>query len=126
MGRRWNYTSEGIIDLVWSRADAVVWLDLSRAEATRRVVSRTFRRLATSEQLWNGNKEGWLNVVDPRPGDHVILWSWTRHTRVRAQYENRFNDRQWSDLELVRLRDATDVEASLADLPPSELVAGSW
>lgn len=113
-----NYTSEGITDVVWPRADTVVWLDLPRAEATRRVVIRTFRRLTRSEQLWNGNKEGWLNAVDPRPEHNVILWSWTRHTRVRDRYNARFKDPQWSDLALVRLTSQSEIDEFLTGVQP--------
>ena len=35
-------------DLIWDRADTVVWLDLPRPVVMRQVVARTLRRMATS------------------------------------------------------------------------------
>lgn len=114
-----NYTGQGITDIVWPLADTVVWLDLPRAQTMRRVVGRTFRRISRGEQLWNENQEGWLNVVDPRPDNNIILWTWTRYSSVRAQYGARFIDPQWSRLTLVRLGTPAEVESFVAALHPS-------
>ncbi len=40
-------------DLVWSRAETVIWLDLSRARVMWQVIRRTLRRAITREELWN-------------------------------------------------------------------------
>ena len=106
-----NYTRHGIGDIVWPRADAIVWLDLPRAETMRRVGARTFRRITRREQLWNGNRERWVNVVDPRPEHNILLWTWTRYGRVKDQYADRFEDPQWSGLERVRLTTPGEVDA---------------
>ena len=50
-----NYSDA--LDLVWSRADTVVWLDLPRRLVMRQVVRRTTRRMVRREELWNGNRE---------------------------------------------------------------------
>ena len=59
-GERWvvdgNYTSHGVTEIVWPRADTIVWLDPPRRVVMRRVVSRTLRRVVTREELWNGNR----------------------------------------------------------------------
>src|SRR5262245_66425581 len=44
-------------DVVWPRADAVVWLDLGRPLVMWRIVGRTLRRVIRGEELWNGNRE---------------------------------------------------------------------
>src|SRR5215471_17193904 len=49
-------------DLVWKRADTVVFLDPSRPKALRRVLIRTVRRCATRQELWNGNRESARNL----------------------------------------------------------------
>ena len=50
-----NYSDA--LDLVWSRADTVVWLDLPRHLVMRQIVRRTTRRVVRREELWNGNRE---------------------------------------------------------------------
>ena len=44
-------------DLVWDRADTVVWLDLPRLVVVRRITTRSIRRVVWREELWNGNRE---------------------------------------------------------------------
>lgn len=105
-----NYTRHGIADIVWPRADTIVWLDLSRSQTMRRIVPRTLRRIARSEELWNGNCERWTKLVDPRPEENVILWAWTRHPTVRREYATRFAAARGSHVTLVRLRTRAEID----------------
>jgi broad-specificity NMP kinase len=41
-------------DIVWSRADTVVWLDYPFRTIIDRLARRTLRRILTHEELWNG------------------------------------------------------------------------
>ena len=106
-----NYTSVGIVDLVWARADTVVWLDVSRSEAMRRVIARTIRRVIPREELRNGNREPWNNFFDPRPEKNIVVWTWTRFPHTREKYEARSSDPQWSHLEFVRLTSSSHADA---------------
>jgi adenylate kinase family enzyme len=68
-GERWvidgNYST--VQDLVWARADTVVWLDLPRRTVMRRLVWRTFRRVGGRAELWNGNREQWRSMLRQQP-----------------------------------------------------------
>jgi adenylate kinase family enzyme len=56
-----------IRDLLWPRADTIVWLDYSFPLVLARLTARTLRRGVTGEVLWNGNREKlWW---------HAMLWS---------------------------------------------------
>ena len=46
-------------DIVWSRADTLVWLDYALPVILWRLLIRTARRVAWREELWNGNRETW-------------------------------------------------------------------
>jgi adenylate kinase family enzyme len=50
-----NYSA--VRDLVWARADTVIWFDLPRHTVMRQVLGRTLRRAVTRAELWNGNHE---------------------------------------------------------------------
>lgn len=125
-GERWvvdgNYTSHGVADIVWPRADAVVWLDPSRPVIMRRVVGRTLRRVTTREELWNGNREPWTNLYSRDPYKNIIVWAWTRFEGTREKYQRMLVDGTWDHLQVVRLRTAGQTKAFLAgltDRPPA-------
>lgn len=113
-----NYSA--VLDLVWARADTVVWLDLPRAAVMRRVVGRTVRRAARRQELWNGNREPWSNFWSLDPQRSIMVWAWTQHRHYRARYEAAMADPAWAHLRFVRLRSAADVRRFLS---PDELPA---
>jgi adenylate kinase family enzyme len=104
-------------DLVWTRADTVVWVDLPRAVVTWQVFSRTVRRGVLREEVWNGNREPlrWMLTLNPRRS--VILWSITRHGRRRREFGVLPADPRWAHLTWVRLRSRGAVRRFLARVP---------
>lgn len=109
-GARWvadgNYA--GVRDLLWSRADTVVWLDLPRRSTTWRALRRSVTRACTRVPLWNGNRERWSTMLRP---SHPVRWSWQTHGRHRAEYEQRLRDPRWAGVLVVRLRTPSEVRA---------------
>jgi adenylate kinase family enzyme len=114
-GDRWvvdgNYSS--VLDLVWQRADTVVWLDPPRHRVMRRVVWRTLRRVLSRAELWNGNREPWGNLFRVDPENSIIAWAWTRHHVVRARYARAQADPANAHLKFIRLRSDRDAAALL-------------
>jgi len=111
-----NYTSHGVADVVWPAADTVVWLDPPRRTVMWRVVRRTLRRVITREELWNGNREPWSNLWNPRPEKNIIVWAWTRFASTRDRYTALLEDGTWDHLEVHRLGSKRDVDEFLAGL----------
>jgi adenylate kinase family enzyme len=99
-----NYNSLGVLDLVWSRADTVVWLDPPKRVVMGQVTRRTLGRGARRQELWNGNRESLWSLTNWDPEENVIRWAWTRFEPTRSRYEDRSVDLRWSHLEIVRLR----------------------
>jgi adenylate kinase family enzyme len=100
-------------DLVWNRADTVVWFDLSRYEVMRRVSWRTVRRWALRGELWNGNRESLRNILSRNPERSIVAWAWTSHGRNRDRYDAASRDPNWSHLEFVRIASADDIRSLL-------------
>ena len=51
-----NYFSVGARDVVWPRADTIVWLDHARWVTVPRVLRRTIVRGLRRTELWSGNR----------------------------------------------------------------------
>jgi adenylate kinase family enzyme len=102
-------------DLVWARADTVVWLDLPKRTVMRQVVWRTLRRVALRRELWNGNRERWRNFLTWNPEQSVISWAWHKHAPDHAKYAAAAADPASAHLRFIRLASRRDVARFLDD-----------
>jgi len=99
-------------DLVWERADTVVWLDLPRPVVMRRVILRTVRRAVTREELWTGNREPLSNFwLDP--AESVIRDTWVRYDEGVRRYRAAMDDAALRHLRFVRLTSQREIDAFL-------------
>jgi adenylate kinase family enzyme len=114
-----NYSD--VLDIIWDRADAVVWLDYPRSVVMRRVIARTVRRLVRREVLWNGNREPLTNLTTLDPQRSILAWAWTQHAMYRERFASAAADPAYRHLEFVRLRTPRDADAFIR----SVLVRGS-
>jgi adenylate kinase family enzyme len=118
-GGRWvvdgNYTQ--VQDLVWARADTVVWLDYPRWLVMRQLIGRTLRRLVGRQPLWNGNRELWRNLASLDPTRSIIAWAWTRHSVYREQYGAAVAIHP--ELTFVRLCSPAEAKSLVARLGPA-------
>jgi adenylate kinase family enzyme len=104
-----NYSS--VRDLVWARADTVVWLDPPRRTVMRRIVWRTLKRVALGTRLWNDNRERWRNLFTTDPEQSVVAWAWHRHATYRQRYAAGAAGR--AHLRFIRVRSRSDVRRLL-------------
>lgn len=103
-------------DVIWSRAQMVIWLDYPRWRVMSRVIRRTIRRVVTREELWNGNREPWSNLWSINPEKSVIAWAWTTHGSRQVSYGDEMTDPSWSHIEFRRIGQPDQVDALLAEL----------
>jgi adenylate kinase family enzyme len=123
-GERWvidgNYSK--VRDIVWARADTVVWLDLPRRVVMRRLVWRTLRRVAGRAELWNGNRERWHNVFTWDRNESVISWGWHSYGSNRVRYASAMADPALGHVLFVRLTSAGAVRRFLRGTGVAEAV----
>ena len=100
-------------DIVWARADTVVWLDLPRWLVMKRVTTRTLGRVIRRRELWNGNRERWRNLFTLDKDESVIMWSWTQHGKYHDRYEAARRDPANVHLQFVQLRSPRAIAAFL-------------
>src|SRR6266568_8529687 len=73
-------------DLTWDRADTVIWLDYSLWTVMTRLLLRTFRRVLSQEELWNGNREPLPTILFSK--DSILLWALQTHKKNRHTFTN--------------------------------------
>jgi adenylate kinase family enzyme len=109
-----NYSS--VQEIVWSRADTVVWLDLAKPVVMRQIITRTLARVVLRRELWNGNRERWRNLLTLDQDESVIVWSWHQHGRKRRLYGAATTDPRWHHLSFVRLRSRRQIKRFVRSL----------
>lgn len=95
-------------DVVWHRADLIVWLDLPLWVVVPRIVRRSTGRIVRRTVLWNGNREG-LDALFGR--DSLVPWALRARRRHHAEYPGRMAR---AGVPWVRLRSAAGVARWLA------------
>ena len=108
-----NYSS--VRDIVWQRADTVVWLDYSLPVVMGRVTWRTIRRSALREELWNGNRERFREAFFGR--ESIIWWALSTYRRRKTQYPVLFEQPEYAHLRVVRLASPRATQEWLDGLP---------
>jgi adenylate kinase family enzyme len=101
-------------DIVWGRADTVLWFDLPYATVMARTIRRTVRRTITREELWNGNREPLSNLWSLKPENSIIAWAATRHKVYRRRFIEAEHNPRWASLRFVRLRSQSEADAFVA------------
>ena len=89
-------------DIVWGRADTLVWLDYPLPLIMWQLFRRTIRRIVTREVLWSGNRETFRGQFLSR--DSLFVWALNSHARYRRQYAAALASPEYAHLAVVRLR----------------------
>ncbi|MBD1866232.1 AAA family ATPase [Cyanobacteria bacterium FACHB-471] len=115
-GDRWvvdgNYSKAR--DLVWSRADTVVFLDYPFWLVMNRLLQRTVRRSLKQEELWNGNRENvWLSFFSQ---NSILLWLLQTYQRNRKKYPALFQQPEYAHLSVIHLQSPKTTEDWLLNL----------
>ncbi len=101
-----NYS--GLRDLVWGRAEALIWLDYPLPLVLWRLVKRTFQRISSQELLWGTNRETWRSALFSR--DSLFLWAISSQKRQRRNYPAALAQPEYAHLTVVRLGDPRQAE----------------
>lgn len=107
-----NYRA--VRDLVWPRANTLVWLDYPLLLVLWRQFWRVLRRVIRQEELWSGNRETWRGQFMSR--DSLFLWAIKTHPRHRRDYPRLLALPEYQHLQVHHLKSPRQTQAWLAQL----------
>ena len=103
-------------NLLWTRADTVVWLDYSFGRTFLQLLRRTVRRSLTGEALWHGNRERLRTALLSR--ESILLWGIKTYHRRRRDYPRILSQPAHGHLTVVRLASRRRTRAWRQSLEP--------
>jgi AAA domain len=103
-------------DIIWDRADTVVWLDYWLGLVMWRLVGRTVQRCTTGEELWNGNRERSLRAHF-FSDKSIFLWVLRTYWLRRREYQEFFSSPQYAHIQPVHLCSPSATRGWLERLP---------
>ena len=101
-------------DIVWQRADTLVWLDYPLPTVMWQLWWRTLNRSLGRAPLWNENRENMWTRLATRHS--LFLWALQTHGKHRRRYPAWLAEPENAHLRLVHLRSPQAAEAWLASV----------
>ena len=98
-------------DIIWLRAQAVVWLDYPFWTVFWQLWWRIWRRWWTRELLWGNNRESLLVHFKLWSDDSLIKWLFKTYRRRKVQYPLLFASPEYSHLKIIQLATPGEAEA---------------
>jgi adenylate kinase family enzyme len=110
-----NYSR--VRDLIWSRAEAVIWLDYPLPIVFWRLLVRTVRRAATQEELWNGNRERFWWHFKLWSDESLFHWLFKTYWRRKREIPLLLSLPKFQHLRLIHFKHPRETERWLENLP---------
>jgi adenylate kinase family enzyme len=105
-------------DIVWPRADTIIWLDYPLPVILTRLFKRTLRRVFTREELWNDNRETLRGTLLSRDG--LLVWALKTYRRRRRETPMWLAKPEHQHLTLIHLTSPQAADRWLAHLEGSQ------
>jgi adenylate kinase family enzyme len=106
-------------DLIWPRAEAVVWLDYPFGVVFWRLFTRTIRRGWNREELWNGNREKFWWHLKFWSDDSLFKWLFKTYWRRKREIPILLDMPEHKHLELIHLHSPKEADEWLNGLSAS-------
>src|SRR5262249_16036513 len=103
-------------DIVWGRADTLIWLDYSLPVALLRVLRRTIGRIVKRKELWNGNRETLRHHLTCYINEKLFMWMIRMHRRHMKDLPTYLEELECSHLNVLRFRTPKETEQWLRGL----------
>ena len=111
-----NYRA--VLDIVWPRAQVIIWLDLPFHVVFWRLLARSLRRGLKQEELWNGNREPFWPHLKFWSDESLFRWLFKTYWRRKREIPI-FLSLPWHDhLKSFRFKTQREVDDWLVNLQP--------
>jgi adenylate kinase family enzyme len=108
-----NYSR--IRNLVWNRADTVVYLDYSFLRIFWQLITRTIQRAVRKEVLWHNNRENLQKSFFSK--DSILYWMIRTYHRQRRQHQDIFQQSLSKQLRIIHLQTPQQTKGRLSEIP---------
>ncbi|CAK4067230.1 unnamed protein product [Aphanomyces euteiches] len=98
-------------DVIYTRAQVVVWLDYSLWTVFWQLLRRCFYRWWTQELLWGTNRESMWTHLKVWSNESLIHWLFKNYARIRREYPNALA--KHPHLQIFRFRHPRETQAWL-------------
>jgi adenylate kinase family enzyme len=103
-------------DMIWPRAEAVVWLDYPFFLILGRLLRRTWIRWRTKELLWGTNYEPLWVHFKLWSKDSLVNWLFQTYWRRKRTYPQFFAQPEHTHLKIFRFKNPQEMETWLAGI----------
>jgi len=91
-------------DIIWPRAEVIIWLDYPFRIVFWRLFMRTIRRSIFQEELWNGNREIFWMHLKLWSEESLFRWLFKTYWRRKREYPMLFALPENAHLKIIHLR----------------------
>ena len=109
-----NYRT--VRDLIWPKAEAVIWLDYPLLIILRQLTHRNFKRWWTQELLWGTNREPFWVHFKLWSNESLYHWLFKTYWRRKREYPLLFSQPEHQHLTVIHFRHPVETEEWLARL----------
>jgi len=100
-------------DILWPRAQAVIWLDYPFLTVFWRLLRRTWQNWRTKAVLWNGNREKLSREFKLWSDESIFHWLVKSYGRRRREYPKLFSRLEHRHLKILRFATPAEAQAWL-------------
>lgn len=103
-------------DMIWERAELIIWLDYPFQIVFWRLLTRTIRRAWTQEELWSGNRETFWRHLKLWSPDSLFHWLFKTYWRRKREIPMLLSLPEYTHLKSLHFKHPHEAEEWLRNL----------
>lgn len=88
-------------DLIWDKADTLIWLNYSFTVVFVRALRRTFSRVFMRKEIFSGNRESLFKTLFS--SDSILWWVIKTHKKRKLEYSQLASNQDFAYLKIIQL-----------------------